>query len=89
MPRYHYDTSLLFRRMILLQIDRRELARDEPLLLRELQGLCTLCGSKPECLRDLKREYETGEPQNWREYCPNTPNLNALSALHNCPRAAP
>ena len=47
MPRYHYDASLLFRRMILLQIDRRELARDEPLLLRELQGLCTLCGSKP------------------------------------------
>ncbi len=28
MPHYHYDASLLFRRMILLQIDRRELARD-------------------------------------------------------------
>jgi hypothetical protein len=48
-----------------------------------------LCGSKPECLHDLKREYETGEPQNWHEYCPNTPNLKALGALQNCPRAAP
>jgi hypothetical protein len=86
-PRYHYDASLLFRRMILLQIDRRELARDEPLLLRELQGLCTLCGSKPECLRGLQREYETGEPQDWHEYCPNTATLHALGALQNCPRS--
>jgi hypothetical protein len=88
MPRYHYDASLLFRRMILLQIDRRELARDEPLLLRELQGLCTLCGSKPECVRDLQREYETSEPQDWHEYCPNSAMLHALGALQNCPRTA-
>ena len=88
MPRYHYDASLLFRRMFLLQIDCRELAREEPLLLRELQGLCTLCGSKPECVRDLQRETETGEPQSWHEYCPNAPTLNALGALQNCPQAA-
>ena len=86
---YCYDASLLFRRMILLQIDRRELARDEPLLLRELQGLCTLCARKPECVRDLKQEYLTGEPQAWHEYCPNMAMLHALGAMHNCPRAAP
>ena len=86
-PRYCYDASLLFRRMTLLQIDRDELARDEPLLLRELQGLCTLCGSKADCVRDLDRECKTGEPQDWREYCPNAATLNALGALQNCPRA--
>jgi hypothetical protein len=87
MPRYCYDASLLFRRMTLLQIDRDELARDEPLLLRELQGLCTLCGSKAECVQDLDRECKTGEPHAWREYCPNAATLNALGALQNCPRA--
>ena len=80
--------GLLFRRMIVLQIDRRELAREEPLLLRELQGLCTLCGSKPECVQDLRREYETGEPQTWEEYCPNAATLNAIGTLQNCPRVA-
>jgi hypothetical protein len=41
-PRYCYDASLLFRRMTLLQIDRDELARDEPLLLRPYLGrTCT------------------------------------------------
>ena len=87
MPRCCYDASLLFRRMTLLQIDRDELARDEPLLLRELQGLCTLCGGKADCVRDLDREWKTGEPQDWREYCPNAATLNALGALQNCPRA--
>ena len=61
-PRYSYDASLLFGRMALLQIDRFELARDDPLLLRELQGICTLCGSKEECLRHLALERATGEP---------------------------
>jgi hypothetical protein len=87
-PRYSYDASLLFRRMALVQIDRDELARDEPLLLRELQGFCTLCGSKRQCVRDMQRESETGEPRDWREYCPNAATLNALGALQNCPRAA-
>ena len=87
-PRHSYDASLLFRRMTFLQIDRDALARDEPLMLRELQGFCTLCASKTDCVRDLERESATGEPQEWREYCPNFGTLNALGALQNCPRAA-
>ena len=87
-PRYCYDASLLFGRMALLRIDRDELARDDPLLLRELQGICTLCGSKGECLRDLARERETGEPQDWQDYCPNVATIKVLGALQNCPRAA-
>ena len=84
-PRYCYDASLLFRRMTLLQIDRDELARDEPLLLRELQGLCTLCGSKADCVRDLDRECKTGEPQDWREYCPNAATLNVAGRVAKLP----
>ena len=38
LPRYSYDASLLFRRMAALQIDRDELASDDPLLFRELQA---------------------------------------------------
>ncbi len=87
-PRYCYDASLLFRRMTLLRIDRDELNREEPLLLRELQGICTLCGSKAECVRDLAREREAGEPQDWQDYCPNVATLKALGALQNCFRAA-
>jgi hypothetical protein len=87
-PRYSYDASLLFGRMALLRIDRDELARDDPLLLRELQGICTLCGSKEECLKDLAVERETGEPRDWQDYCPNVAMLNMLGALQNCPRAA-
>ena len=87
-PRYSYDASLLFGRMALLQIDRDELARDDPLLLRELQGICTLCGSKEECLRHLALERATGEPQDWQDYCPNVATLNVIGALQNCPRAA-
>jgi hypothetical protein len=87
-PRHSYDASLLFRRMTFLQIDRDALARDEPLMLRELQGFCTLCASKTDCVADLEQESATGEPQEWREYCPNFATLNALGALQNRPRAA-
>jgi hypothetical protein len=37
-----HDASLLFSCMDVLQIDHSKLARDEPLLYRELQGICAL-----------------------------------------------
>lgn len=40
--RYFFDASLLFRCMDMLPVDRSDLARDDPLLFRELQGVCTL-----------------------------------------------
>jgi len=85
-PRYCYDASLLVRRMTLLRIDREELNREEPLLLRELQGICALSGSKGECVRDLARECESVEPQNWQDYCPNVATLKVFSTLQNLPR---
>jgi hypothetical protein len=83
-----YDASPLFRRMTLLQIDRDELASDDPLLFRELQGLCTLCRSKERCVQDLARECDEPGRQGWREYCPNATTLNSLGAVQNCSWAA-
>lgn len=71
-----YDASLLFRRMERLQIDRDELAKDDPLLFRELQGLCTLCRSKEQCARDLAADFDD---MGWEEYCPNATTLNNRS----------
>jgi hypothetical protein len=88
LARYSYDASLLFRRMAALQVDRDELASDDPLLFRELQGLCTLCRSKERCVLDFAQESEGAGNQTWSEYCPNDATLNALAALQNCPRAA-
>jgi hypothetical protein len=88
LPRHSYDASLLFRRMAALQIDRDELASDDPLLFRELQGLCALCRDKERCVLELAQESDGTGNQSWREYCPNDATLNALAAVQNCPRAA-
>ena len=88
LPRCAYDASLLFRRMAALQIDRDELASDDPLLFRELQALCTLCRSKERCVLDLAQECDEPRDREWREYCLNATTLNALGAVQNCARAA-
>jgi hypothetical protein len=88
LARYSFDASLLFRRMAALQIDRDELASNDPLLFRELQAVCTLCRSKERCVLDLARECDEPGNQGWREYCLNATTLNALGAVENCARAA-
>jgi hypothetical protein len=85
---HYYDTSPLFRRMTLLCIDADELASQEPLLTRDLQAQCALCGSKEICVEDLTHEERTGEPKLWREYCPNAAMLRGIAAIQNCPHAA-
>jgi hypothetical protein len=74
--------------MAALQVDRDELANDDPLLFRELQGLCTLCRDKERCVLDLAQEGDKPENREWREYCTNATTLNALGAVQNCARAA-
>jgi hypothetical protein len=88
LARYSYDASLLFRRMAALQVDRDELASDDPLLFRELQGLCALCRSKECCVLDLAQGRDELANPAWREYCPNAATLNALGAVQNCSWAA-
>jgi hypothetical protein len=42
----------------ILQIDRAKLMRDDPLLYRELQDICTLCPNKRDRASNLSNEFE-------------------------------
>lgn len=80
--------DLLFRCMAMLQIDPDELAADDPLLFRELQGLCSLCAWKEQCTDDLARKFDEVRLEKWGEYCPNAATLMAVGAVQNCTFAA-
>jgi len=72
------DIGLLLRRMAVLNIDPDELDSADPLLFRELQGLCALCRSKGRCARDLAHAADLAW-QGWKEYCPNGATLSKLA----------
>lgn len=72
---FRRDASLLFRRMAINQIDRSALAKGRPLLFRELQGLCTLCGNKERCFSALESSGPSG---GWPDYCPLATTLVLL-----------
>ena len=78
------DASLLFlfSYMDMLQVDQRDLAADDPLLFRELQGRCSLCRHKRECAEDVSDPF--AKSQRWREYCPNSAVLTTIGAIQNC-----
>jgi hypothetical protein len=82
-PRWFYDASLLFRRMALIELDQTELAENDPLLFRELQGVCALCRNKNRCVTQLD-EPKDDHPDGWSEYCPNSSALAALGVEQNC-----
>ena len=87
-PCCFYDASLLFRRMALNHVDRAEVAQNDPLLFYELQGVCTLCPSKEQCVLDLANEVVDDSSEEWREYCPNATAFAALEMQQNCGLAA-
>jgi hypothetical protein len=80
--------GLLFRCMDMLQIDRTDLANEDPLLFHELQGRCALCRDREECMRELAHEFDDARWDKWREYCPNSSTLLSIGAVQNCARAA-
>ena len=47
----------------------------DPLVMRDLERVCTVCGSKRRCERDLARHPDGPA---WRSYCPNAQTLDAL-----------
>lgn len=87
-PRYLYDSSLLFSCMQSLQIDRHGLEHDDPLLYRESQGVCALCPSKAVCVQDTAQRSDEALSEKWEKYCPNAPTLDVIGAVQNCGRAA-
>jgi hypothetical protein len=71
------DTNLLSQRLEQVDLNRAELARAEPQVLRDLERVCTLCGSKRKCEYDLMIHPSLA---GWTEYCPNAATINALIA---------
>jgi hypothetical protein len=67
----------LKRRLEALHLDPAALRRDEPLVMRDLERVCSVCGSKRRCERDLARFPDEAA---WRAYCPNAITLDALVA---------
>ncbi len=86
LPRAFVDGSLLFRHMSLLRIDRGELAQEDPLLFRELQGLCALCRNKEECAEDLRHKFDDARWHKWWDYCPNSSMLGQIRAVQAATR---
>ena len=70
--------GLLARRMVALNLDSNEVAATAPGALKDLQRLCTLCGSHRKCARDLGRD--PGDKA-WEDYCPNVATLKLLDLL--------
>ena len=62
-------------RLEALHLDAETLRRDDPLVMRDLERVCTTCGSKRRCVRDFVRYPDD---TTWRAYCPNAMTLDAL-----------
>jgi hypothetical protein len=62
-------------RLEALQLDRAALLRTDPFVVRDLERVCTACGSKRQCKRDWVRHPDD---EVWWRYCPNAPMLEAL-----------
>jgi uncharacterized protein DUF6455 len=61
-----------------LGIDVEDIARTEPLLVRDMQRVCSLCRDKAHCHGELA---DGTAAQSYREYCPNAPTIDALGEL--------
>lgn len=59
-----------------LGIDASDLARAEPMVLHDMERVCTLCGHKRECDRDLSAGTSGGH---YQQYCQNAPTIAGLA----------
>ena len=59
-----------------LGIDQADLARTEPMVLRDMERVCALCHHKRECDRDLAAGTSAGH---YEAYCLNAPTIDALT----------
>jgi hypothetical protein len=69
--------DLLYWRMNETNLDRREITHADPQVMRDLQRVCTVCGSKRRCGHELANN--PSDPA-WQKYCPNATTLLALAA---------
>jgi len=63
-----------------LGIDEADLARTQPLLVRDMQRVCAMCCDKAQCDGDLAAGTTA---EHYKDYCPNAPTIEALGrAVH-------
>jgi uncharacterized protein YjiS (DUF1127 family) len=67
--------DLLRRRLRALQLDPERISSAQSCALRDLERVCTLCGSKSRCERDLAGATTSSD---WRDFCLNLATLDAL-----------
>jgi hypothetical protein len=65
------------------RLEQVNLTRVEPQVVRDLERVCTLCGSKRKCEYDLT--IHPAKPP-WTKYCPNAPTIGALMAERSAQR---
>ncbi len=58
-----------------LNIDEGMLERTHPLVLRDMERVCTLCGHKARCDRDLAAGTSA---ENFSSYCPNESTIRQV-----------
>ncbi|MDP1584328.1 MAG: hypothetical protein Q8M18_12980 [Bradyrhizobium sp.] len=59
-----------------LGIDEADLARTEPLVLRDMERVCAMCASKRQCDRDLTAGTSA---EHYEGYCLNAPTIDGLT----------
>lgn len=59
----------------ILGIDEADLARTQPLVLRDMERVCAMCASKHQCDQDLAAGTSAGH---YEEYCLNAPTIDSL-----------
>lgn len=70
------DASDLLRgRLSALHINPKRLSRAQPAVMRDLEKVCSLCGSKHCCAHELANGPVAPR---WREYCPNARTIDVL-----------
>jgi len=68
-------SDLLCHRLTTLRLNPEQFSSTQLGALRDLERVCTLCGSKSRCEHDLARNASTAD---WRGYCFNVATLDAL-----------
>lgn len=77
------DGARLLQQMLkALDVDPAVLARQDPVVMRDLQRLCVSCGYKRQCERDLA---DGKLADNYHDYCPNAYTLEMLFDRANVP----
>jgi len=69
------SAELLQKMLVALKIDAKALDQAEPLVMRDLQRLCTTCGNKKRCVHELA---DGTAAAHFHEFCPNAFTLDAL-----------